>query len=239
MHIWLLLLLYPSLCHRLIAIFDCIQVGVDERLLRDDPSEQCAHGGYSYWVAVACIGIVVYCIGIPVAAFIMSYQKSSVQRKRIALLLTSYRKEFCYFEAIDLSRKFILASVVRVVAPGTKMQSWFGLIFSAAYLIVYLTVSSSPIDPLAVSDYKPLRSYRSDSKAPVQPSQWLTACIHVLLDCLADILHLHGCHSLIRGPKACCRFRADELRAFGGSSGYCKFQLLCAPALVHSLPHCA
>ena len=52
---------------------------------------------------------------------------------RIPLLCA---QECWYFESIDLLRKFLLASVVLVVAPNTKVQLWFGLVAAMVAVLV-------------------------------------------------------------------------------------------------------
>ena len=131
LHIWLCLLLYPVISQRSVAIFDCIQLR-NALYLRADPEVQCTgNGPWLGWVFVGCIGITVYCVGIPVAAFLAARQQggyhsivpdgAATHRKRVALLLSSYHDAFWFFESLDLLRKFVLTSVVVIVAPNSKV----------------------------------------------------------------------------------------------------------------------
>ena len=95
LHIWMLLVLYPSLCRRTLAIFDCVTLR-GHSYLRDDIAQECYTGTWAAWVAVACVGIVVYCVGLPAAAYAVARRRngyaalSESRRKRAALLLASY-----------------------------------------------------------------------------------------------------------------------------------------------------
>ena len=104
-HIWLGLLAYPSLCREIFALFSCTPFRT-ESLLYDDPSVTCYDSTWFGWAAVAICGVVVYCLGMPLAFWLLARQyHGSPHRRRVLLLLNSYREGFWWFEAVDLLRK--------------------------------------------------------------------------------------------------------------------------------------
>jgi len=145
LHLWMLLFLYPTLCRRTLSIFDCVSLR-GRAYLRDDAAQECFAGAWFAWAVVACGGIAGYCLGFPAAAYIITrshggYQEvSSTDKKprgnRAALLLSSYVPDCSYYESLDLLRKLVLTSVVLVVAPNSMVQLWFGLMASAAAVLI-------------------------------------------------------------------------------------------------------
>ena len=100
-----------------------------ESFLRSDTSITVGSLQWASLAAVASVGILLYCIGIPLGFFAIarahhSAQLSTHQRERASLLLTSYLPEFWFFETVDLLRKLLLTSVVVLVSPGTAPQLW-------------------------------------------------------------------------------------------------------------------
>ena len=139
LHIWLLLLLYPTLSRKTLATFDCVQLR-GTSYLRDDPSQTCFSREWIPWAVLASAGTLVYAVGIPAGTWLLTqrHHRSARGARKVALLLTSYRAQFWWFEACDLLRKLLLTSVITLVAPNTKLQLWFGLGFSTAAALVYL-----------------------------------------------------------------------------------------------------
>jgi hypothetical protein len=92
LHVWFVLLLYPSLCRVALATFQCVTLyddfGNSTQLLYHDPEEPCAA---PRWQFFAAIGIIIYCIGIPLGALWMTSRYRNVRsvRNRVSLLLTS------------------------------------------------------------------------------------------------------------------------------------------------------
>jgi hypothetical protein len=89
---------------------------------------------------LASAGTLVYAVGIPAGTWLLTqrHHRSARGARKVALLLTSYRAQFWWFEACDLLRKLLLTSAITLVAPNTKLQLWFGLGLSTAAALVYL-----------------------------------------------------------------------------------------------------
>ena len=64
-----------------------------------------------------------------------------MQRSRVALLTNTYKDQFHYWEAVDLTRKLLLTSVVLLVGPETILQLWFAAATGLAFLVLYLGLS--------------------------------------------------------------------------------------------------
>ena len=125
LHIWLLLVLYPTLSYKCLSVFNCVWLR-GTAYLRDDPSSICFVEQWYGWAAVAIAGSAVYTVGIPLAAWLACWRhhQSSNGARKVALLLSSYRPQFWWFESFDLMRKFFLASAITLLAPDTKLQIW-------------------------------------------------------------------------------------------------------------------
>ena len=87
LHIWYVLLLYPSLCRVALGAFLCTPYvadgGVQEWLLYQDPSVVCYTREWASWAAFAAIcGVGAYCIGIPLAALFLTSQAASRPARR-------------------------------------------------------------------------------------------------------------------------------------------------------------
>ena len=139
LHQWLLLLLYPMLCHTIMSTFDCIDLR-GEYLLRSDVTVVCYQGSWFAWATVAIFAGILYCIGVPLAAFAAAraYKDSrGRQRQRVLLLLNPYIASFWWFESVDLIRKCLLTSVVLITYAGTTLQLGFGWVIAAASCLIY------------------------------------------------------------------------------------------------------
>ena len=146
LHIWVLLMLYPSLSREAFGIFLCTEV--DGRFfLNSDTELECYTSQWSLFAFIAiAVGIVGYALGLPALSFVLprqyrGYKDRSARAwlgRRISLLLSSYTDECWWFESADLIRKLLLTGVVLNVMPGSRVQIWFGLIVSVAASILTL-----------------------------------------------------------------------------------------------------
>ena len=147
-HIWMLLILYPTICRTTLAAFECVplQLGPSHSdvtyLLRRDPLIKCYTASWVAWALLASLGIVVYCLGVPTAFLRLTAQhrKTPQGRARVGILLNSYTPECWYFESIEMLRKLLLTSVVLTVDPNSKVQLWFGSVMSIAFAALTFTL---------------------------------------------------------------------------------------------------
>ena len=86
------------------------------------------------------------CVGIPAGMFVaarshLAARRTAWWKPRVSLLLASYTGSYWWFESFDMLRKFVLASLVIQVAPGSRVQLWFGSVFASATALLYLKLS--------------------------------------------------------------------------------------------------
>lgn len=147
LHIWLILFFYPSLCRAIFSVFSCVKLG-EEYLLKSDTRLQCYIPEQYPWIALSIAGMVVYAIGAPLIFFVFTwrwqYEPNPERRQqlglRLDLLVKSYTDDCWWFEAADLVRKLLLTSIVLQVAPGTRVQLWFGLLISMTATIANIAI---------------------------------------------------------------------------------------------------
>ena len=133
---------YPSLCTKTFLAFDCVPFE-ESALLRADPTIMCSGGEYANLIFVAIVGILVFAVGVPLAALLLTIKfghKSAARRQLVRSLTKHYRSEVFFFESIDLCRKFLLTGVVTIVAPTTKIQLWFGAVLCQIFLALHVRI---------------------------------------------------------------------------------------------------
>ena len=114
--------------------------------LRANQAEQCDTPQWRFWVVVCSLFAALYCVGIPLGFWCASSRQFVLAsgdwwRPRVSLLRASYSDRFWWFETLDLLRKFALASLVVHIAPGTKIQLWFGSVVASTSALVYLKLA--------------------------------------------------------------------------------------------------
>eukprot|EP00966_Prymnesium_polylepis_P204232 4731146-Prymnesium_polylepis.1 len=82
-HIWFILLSYPTLCRETFAIVSCIEVR-DVYLLYSDPTIICYDARWLAWSSVAAISVGVFCLGIPLGAYFQArrYHEDPIHKRR-------------------------------------------------------------------------------------------------------------------------------------------------------------
>ena len=106
---------------------------------------RCSGDQYDYMSAVAYVGVVVGCVLAPLVVIWQTTRKHAsperMTRARVALLTYSYQDNYHYFEAIDLTRKLMLTSVVLLVGQESILQIWFAAATGLAFLVLYIGLS--------------------------------------------------------------------------------------------------
>tara|TARA_B110001452_G_scaffold164551_1_gene137268 strand:- start:678 stop:4919 length:4242 start_codon:yes stop_codon:yes gene_type:complete len=142
LNIWSFLLLYPVVTRKLCKTFMCMTVdGV--RVLKDDPVIHCdLESAYLFFSMLAVGGLFVMCVVMPLALVRITTRShrsgSRIAQERVSLLTQSYDDKYHYWEAIELTRKFLLTSVVLFVYPESPVQLWFVDVVGLIFLILYL-----------------------------------------------------------------------------------------------------
>ena len=138
------LVLFPSVTRKALEAFDCVEL-LGIRYLRADPAIRCDDDEYWLLIAIAAVGVLYGCMLAPLAVIWQTTRKHAspqrVCRARVALLTYSYRDKYHYWEAVDLTRKLLLTSVVLLVGPDTILQLWFAAATGLAFLVLYIGLS--------------------------------------------------------------------------------------------------
>ena len=138
------LMLYPSVTRKALKTFDCVEL-LGERYLRSDPAIRCSGDEYLHMAIIAGVGAVLGCVVAPLMVIWHTSRKHSsferMTRSRVALLTYSYQDKYHYWEAIDLTRKLMLTSVVLLVGTDTILQVWFAAATGLIFLVLYLGLS--------------------------------------------------------------------------------------------------
>jgi len=128
LNIWAWLLLYPSVTRKALQTFDCIEL-LGDSYMRADPATLCSGGEWWFMAVLSGLGLLVTVVLAPIALVHQTSRKHAsperMQRSRVALFTNTYKDQFHYWEAVDLTRKLLLTSVVLLVGPDTVLQLWF------------------------------------------------------------------------------------------------------------------
>ena len=168
--IFSMLFLYPMLCRKSIAVFDCVAAGADEDgvpvfLLRDDPVLQCYNQTWFGAALVATlVGILFYAFGCPfIASFITQYYKNRDKEERAeekarleardavirrtkkmdrtSMLAAVYKPKYWYCEPIGLLHNFFFTGVIHICWPEERLQIWIGVFVSLMTYIAFLATT--------------------------------------------------------------------------------------------------
>ena len=138
------LVLFPSVTRKALEAFDCVEL-LGTTYLRADPAIRCDDDEYRLMFAIAAGGVLYACVLAPLVVIWQTARKHAsperVSRARVALLTYSYKDRFHYWEAVDLTRKLLLTSVVLLVGPDTILQLWFAAATGLAFLVLYIGLS--------------------------------------------------------------------------------------------------
>jgi len=148
--IWAILLLYPTVSLKALATFDgaelCEASGsstVCTTYLAADTSQVVGSSTWLPFAALAALSLAVFSLGVPLAFYLLTMRAEHAPpdvRERLELLTQSYRPKCAYFEAVELLRKLLLTGVILLVAPGTMLQLWFGMVVSVFFAVVSISL---------------------------------------------------------------------------------------------------
>ncbi len=117
--------MFPSCVSATIEIFNCVTIEGTSYVVTDY-RYICYDQQWSSFVWFACLGIMVYPIGIP-AMFAMVLRRNAHKlnsdqklKNRYGFLYERYIANFYYWETVDLMRKSSLTIAVTFVAPRSE-----------------------------------------------------------------------------------------------------------------------
>ena len=138
------LVLFPSVTRKALEAFDCVEL-LGQTYLRADPAMRCDDDEYRAMLAIATGGVLYACVLAPLLVIWHTSRKHAATerrtRARVALLTYSYQDKYHFWEAVDLTRKMLLTSVVLLVGPDTIVQLWFAAAIGLAFLVLYIGLS--------------------------------------------------------------------------------------------------
>lgn len=127
----------PVTC-RLLAFFNCRDLGTTGSFLRDDYSISCESIEYSRYFYIALFGVALIPIGIPVLFCLVIHNRFHPLLRNPSLLLhDNFAVEWRYYEVYDLIRKLLLTSVVVYISsPDTSSQCLYLLLVDLTALVL-------------------------------------------------------------------------------------------------------
>jgi hypothetical protein len=148
--LFLIFLIYPSVCTAIFRCLPCDELDNGERYLRADASIDCNGSNRIAWLSFVWIAILVYPIGVPVLFLFILWRArkrvnppckkderlEDVIKKRdndasiqhLSFLFGSYKPFAWWMECVELSRKVCLTGFVVLFTEGAVAQVAFALI---------------------------------------------------------------------------------------------------------------
>ena len=153
--VFLLYLMYPSLCRSAFALIICIKV--DNKLyLLADLQEPCYAGRHLIWFLCSTIPqILLYVIGLPLLGFFLIRKEAKKRRLqhqitqfRYGMLYSGYRPERWWWDAIVAFRKASVALITSWLVGELEVHTTIGLL---AFIMI-LTIWGNPYTDLEAND---------------------------------------------------------------------------------------
>ena len=136
--IWACLLSYPLVSKRLLEMFNCRGLGVTGTFAISDYSFECSGGNYQSYSTMAAFGIIIYVVGVPFFFYTITENRyrDSIFGEASSILWKNVKPSWCYFEVLNLVRKFLLTSVAIFVYNGSSPQFLFLFVINNAFLVM-------------------------------------------------------------------------------------------------------
>lgn len=118
--------------------------------MRLDYSIECYNDEWSIYAAIAILGILLYCFGIPLFDYIVLFQnqhKLFTEEKfsnRFGFIYARFKEKFFFWELVEMLRKFMMSGILMFVKAGSYEQITVGVGFAVTFLA--LQVCFSPYD---------------------------------------------------------------------------------------------
>jgi len=158
--VFMLFLIYPSTSNTILKMFSCRKLENGRSYLMADYSIECgdatvqtmAFGGvysfaaYQYWAGIA---VLAFPLGIPILFFLLlwlhrndlfeegSDEPKEELRDELGFLYAGYRKQYWWWESVELFRKLALTGILAFFKPGTPEQLFLGIMLAVVFIVGY------------------------------------------------------------------------------------------------------
>eukprot|EP01112_Ceratiomyxa_fruticulosa_P018928 TRINITY_DN6123_c0_g1_i3.p1 TRINITY_DN6123_c0_g1~~TRINITY_DN6123_c0_g1_i3.p1 ORF type:complete len:898 (-),score=136.84 TRINITY_DN6123_c0_g1_i3:76-2769(-) len=132
--LFILILLYPGVSTKILALFNCKSINGTSYLEQDYTILCHSSRWYSYLVGTI-IMIVFWLVGVPLIFFItLTHNKAKLRRQTILLrfgfLYLYYKDRFYYWEIVELLRRLFLTAIIVLIDRGSQTQFVVSLLVS-------------------------------------------------------------------------------------------------------------
>jgi hypothetical protein len=153
-------LLYPALTNKIFEAFVCRDLGHGLSLLINDYTIDCASDWYWGVVYPLCSMLVVaWPIGLPAMLFFVMYRARNKIKQddpdtimQFAFVIGDYKKDYYYWEVVELSRKLMLSGLLGFVRRGSVAQSVAGTLI--AFVFFALAFHHRPFKSMTLNRIK-------------------------------------------------------------------------------------
>lgn len=166
----LLFLVYPNVSGTILSSFICKSFDDGSRWLRQDITISCDAPDRTGWLILAGVGVAIYVVGIPLIYIFALWRvrkeinppdKSQIPDKTkystVMFLTEIYKREYYYWEVVELIRKLIQTSLIIFLLDGSVLQ-----------MIVMIAVAMVMVQ--AINELKPYENEAANKLASV--AQW-------------------------------------------------------------------
>ena len=140
----LLLLLYPSLCNRILLVFHCELIDGNWYLV-EDVAEQCFTAQWAPYGALAVIALFCFPLGFPVWILCVLQRNAHKLHQtrfqnRYGFVYLAYAPGMHFGELMECLRKFVLVGAVVFFFPGTSAQVALGLVIAYFFMLYQMNM---------------------------------------------------------------------------------------------------
>jgi hypothetical protein len=156
----MLFLIYPSTSNTILKMFSCRKLENGRSYLMADYSIECGDAkvqtmafgrlysftAYQYWAGFA---VLAFPLGIPILFFLLlwlhrndlfeegSDEPKEELRDELGFLYAGYRKQYWWWESVELFRKLALTGILAFFKPGTPEQLFMGIVLAVVFIVGY------------------------------------------------------------------------------------------------------
>jgi hypothetical protein len=144
-------LLYPGITNKIFEAFACRDLGHGMSYLHVDYTVNCESSDYTTLTVCCYLLVILWPFGVPFfLAFVMNRERQHIldddedTLQKYAFVLGDYKKEYWYWEVVELARKLVLSGLMALVGRGSIAQSFGATIIS--FMFFSLTFKERPYE---------------------------------------------------------------------------------------------